>query len=231
MRKIYLLTLLVSLFALGKAQTFHVTPSNTVSSNVDINHSVDVYIHFTNNFQTPINLVWDVTSQSGSYPSQWFMTVCDNAACYTLPHPTDAMAPIAAQDSGFLKLTCVPNGFAGQGMVSFRVYDFNSPTSTANVTFNFNATEVVAVSPATLEDRFAVSPNPAHDFVRLSGRGSLLDKGTVTILNMQGQQVMTQDIAAVQSADFSVASLAPGMYTLRYASKAGTMTSKVVVAH
>jgi Secretion system C-terminal sorting domain len=231
MRKIYLLTLLVSLFALAKAQTFTVLPSSTSNTTVDVNGSREATIYFRNNFQTPIDLVWDVTSQAGSYPSAWFITVCDNQACFSLPHPTDSMAPVAALDSGFLKLACAPGGVAGQGFVSFNVYDFNSPTSSVNVTFNFTANEFVAVTPSSFEERFAVSPNPAQDYVRLSGRGSLLDKGMVTLLDMQGRQVLTQEVAAVQSADFSVASLTPGMYVLRYSTKAGDMTRKVVVAH
>lgn len=229
MRKIYLFTVLMGFFALCQAQTFHVTPANTVNTTVDINHSVEVYIHFTNNFQTGIDLVWETTNSV--YPSNWFMSVCDNKSCYTLPHLRDSMATVSAQDSGFLKVQCVPNGTVGSGTLTFHVYDMNSPVSSANVTFNFEATEVVAVTNAQLEEQFTISPNPANDFVRLSARGSQLDKGKIALMDLRGQIVSTQEVNAVQSADVRVADLAPGIYMLRYESKNGTMTKKVVVAH
>jgi Secretion system C-terminal sorting domain len=228
MRKIYLLTLLMSFFALGQAQTFTVHPANTVNTNVDVNHSVDVYIHFANAFQSQQTLVWETTNLS--VPNQWFMTVCDNGSCFTLPHLTDTMVPVLPGDTSFLKVTCVPNGQVATGVVSFRVYDLNSPTSSANVTFNFNSTNITAVSVAQLDQRYTVSPNPATEILHLSARGSLLDKGTVTLMDLQGHQVLTQDVNAVLNADLRVGDLAPGIYMLRYATKVGTVTKKVVIA-
>jgi hypothetical protein len=229
MKKIYLLALLMGILAIGQAQTFTVTPSLVVNTDVDVNHAADVYIHFNNNMQMPIYLIWEQTADN--YPSQWFMTVCDNASCFNLPHAVDSMAAVSVNDSGYLKVSCIPNGTVGTGVVSFRVYDMNSPTSSANVTFNFNATSTTAVSADQLASRFAVSPSPAADVLHLSARGGLLDKGTVALFDLSGQRVLSQDVSAVQNTDLSIAGLAPGIYMLRYESKAGTMNQKVVVAH
>ena len=230
MKKLYTLALLLCLVAFGQAQTFTVTPALVVNTDLDPRNSVDVYIHFTNNTQTSMTLGWEQTANV--YGSAWFLTVCDNGACFTLPHASETMLPFSPNDSAFLKVTCIPNNVNGTGTVSFRVWDVNQPTSEANVTFNFNAQSTVAVTASQLSDRFAVSPMPAREVLHLSAlRGGLLDKGVVALYDLQGHQVLTQPVSAVQVADLHVADLAPGIYLLRYDSKEGSMTQKVVVAH
>jgi hypothetical protein len=228
MKKIYLLAVLMGMLVIGQAQTFTVLPSNTVSTSVNPHGSVDSYIYFANAMQQNVTLIWEETNIS--HPSQWFLTVCDNFSCYTLPHAIDTMAACAIGDSAFLKVTCVPNEIPGNGTITYHVYDMNNPASSADVTFNFNV-QGTAISPSDLDDRFAVAPSPAAETIQLTARGGLLDKGSVTLYDLRGQAVLQQDIHAVQSADLQVASLAPGIYVLRYDSNAGTMTKKVVVSH
>ncbi len=230
MKKLYALALLLCLVAIGQAQSFTVTPALVVNTDVDPRNSVDVYIHFTNKTQMSMTLGWDQTANV--YGSSWFMSVCDNGACFTLPHASETMLPIAPNDSAFLKVTCIPNNVNGTGTVSFHVFDVNQPTSEANVTFNFNAEATVAVTASQLSDRFTVTPTPARELLHLSAlRGGLLDKGVVALYDLQGQKVLSQPVTAVQVTDLRVADLAAGIYLLRYDSKEGSMTKKVVVSH
>jgi Secretion system C-terminal sorting domain len=228
MKKIYILAVLMGLFALGQAQTFIVTPSTTVNAIVDDSGSRDSYIYFANNLQQPITLVWE--ELSAVYPPQWFMTVCDNASCFNIPHASSTMGSCGIGDSTFLKVTCVPNYVSGSGTISYRVYDMDSPTSQVEVTFNFNV-QGVSISDSQLDEQFAVSPNPATETIHLSARTGLLDKGNVTLCNLQGQIVLEQNINAVQNADLQVADLAPGIYILRYKTTEKSMTQKVVITH
>jgi hypothetical protein len=229
MKKIYLLGLMMVMMVFAQAQTFTVTPSNTVDSNLDPRNSLDVYIHFTNTTQSGITFAWSQTNLT--HPSAWFMTVCDNRACYTLPHLRDTMAYVAPGDSGFLKVSCIPNAVNGFGTVSFDVHDINFPNDVASVTFNFNAEGATAITNSQLNDRFTVSPSPANASLTLAARGGLLDKGAVSLFDLQGHLVATQAVNALQNTEIATAELAPGIYMLRYESKAGMMTKKVVIAH
>jgi hypothetical protein len=229
MRKIYLLALLMGILAVGQAQSFIVTPSLVVDTDVDPRGTVDVYIHFTNTNQLPLTLQWEPTNSS--YPSGWFMSLCDNEACYSLPHGSETMAAVTMGDSAFLKITCVPMEITGTGTLSYHVYDVNNVSDAADVTFNFNVQTATAITSSQMASQFSVSPSPASEVLHLTARNGMLDKGNVVLMNLQGQTVLAQNINAVQSADIRVADLAPGAYFLRYDSKTGSMTQKVVVAH
>jgi hypothetical protein len=171
--------------------------------------------------------VWEETNLS--YPSGWIMTICDNAACYNVPHARDTMLAVTAGDSGFLKVTVIPQEILGTGTVSYHVYDLNSPTSQADVTFNFNVlTGTVDVQYGNL---FAVSPSPATAVLNLRALRGQLDRGTVQLYSLDGRVVLSTDVATASSAQIDVADLESGIYLLRYTSKAGSMTKKVVVAH
>lgn len=228
MRRIYLFAILMGLAAWVQAQSFSVRPSTTKDTTVAIDHSVDVYIYFDNEFQQPLTLAWEETAHN--FPQDWLMTICDNFACYNIPHGLDTMASVSQGGYGFLKVTCTPLVVGGFGTVSYHVYDANNPLYTTNVTFNFNAV-TSAVSNALLSERFTVSPVPAHDALHLTARNGLLDKGTLRLYDLKGQQMRSQSVSAVQSASMDVQALSPGMYMLRYETNAGTLTQKVVVTH
>jgi hypothetical protein len=228
MRKIYLFAILLGFAGFLQAQSFTVSPSNTVDTTLDSRTSVDVYINFNNAFQQPITLGWEETNRS--YPQGWLMTVCDNNLCYTIPHAADTMAEVAQGGYGFLKLTCTPLEIAGTGTVSYHVYDISNPIYSANVTFNFNviSTSVTVDQASAL---FSVTPVPAHDVLNLSARNGLLDNGNVQIYDLSGQLMLNENVNAVQRKELDVQSFAPGMYLVRYESKAGVLNQKVLVTH
>lgn len=230
MKKIFLFACLVlGLTGLAQAQSFTVRPSTVRDTTLRSDASVDVYVYFDNAFQNPLTLVWEKTGLN--VPSQWLMTVCDNFACYPISNSGDTMATVNSGDHGYLKVTAIPQNYSATGSVTYHVWDANNPIFSTDVTFNFNATSATAVDPSQASERFVVSPQPAHDVVRLSARNGQLDKGTVRLYDLKGQLVMSQLVTAVQSQSLDVSSLKPGMYMLRYESKSGTLSQKVVVMH
>lgn len=230
MKKILLFACLVlGLTGLAQAQSFTVRPASVRDTSVRADASVDVYIYFDNAFQNPLTLVWEETARN--FPQGWLVTICDNFACYTVPHAMDTMAEVFAGGHGFLKLTATPLNVVGSGTISYHVYDANNPLFTSNVTFNVESTGGTAVDPTRANELFAVSPQPAHDVLKLSARNGQLDKGTVRLFDLKGQLILSQNVNAVQSQSIDVADLTPGMYMLHYESKSGVMSQKVVVMH
>ena len=229
MRKLYFLAMLLSMGMMASAQSFTVRPSTVKDTTLDSRASVDSYIYFDNAFQQPLTLTWEETNRS--YPQGWLMTICDNFLCYSIPHAFDTMSTVGAGEYGFLKVTCTPLEITGSGTISYHVWDANNPLYTTNVTFNFNVTGGVSVTMDQPEKLFSVTPSPAHDVLRLSARNGQLEKGNVKLFDLKGQVILNETVNAVQQMELDVHSLTPGMYLLRYESKAGTMNQKVVVTH
>lgn len=230
MKKIYFFAIMMAFAGILSAQSFTITPSPTVTETMDVRNSLDVYIHFTNNTQASQALKWkgEVTSLTQG----WVVTICDNGSCFSVPHTnTETMIAVSAGDSSFLKGTFTPDNIPGSATISFLVWDAGDSVNTATeVTMIVNA-GTTSVSSTLLKDKYTVSPTPATDVLHLRAKNGALDKGEVQLYNLKGQVVLRKNINAVQSADFNVNDLAPGIYMLRYATKAGTMTQKVVIAH
>lgn len=212
---------------IGNAQSFTVTPGTTANTTVSVDSSVDVYINFNNVFQQPITLIWEETNRS--YPSQWIMTICDNALCYSIPHLRDTMNPINVGAHGYLKVTCTPAGTPGTGVVAYHVWDMGNPLYQADVTYNFNG--LTAVTPSQPSDLYTVTPVPANNFVELAAKYGPLIKGNARVYDLQGKLLIEQPVNAVQSTRVDVSGLLDGIYMLRYESKAGLLTKKIVVTH
>ncbi len=229
MKVVYFLTLMLALFVVGKAQTFTVYPSLVVNTTLDARNTANVYIHFPNSTAQPITLAWEVTNSN--YPQGWLMQVCDNNLCYNLPHPLETMNPVVQGDSGFLKMICFPLEIAGTGTITFHVYDVNSPTSSVNVTYNFEATSTVGFTTGPTEENVNIFPNPAQDYLNIRSLNGQLEKGSVKLYDLKGQLLLDQPVKAGQGNSIDVQTITPGMYLLRYESKSGILTKKVVISH
>jgi hypothetical protein len=162
----------------------------------------------------------------------WIVTICDNGSCFGVPHSnTETMVPVPAGDSSFLKGTFTPDNNAGSSEIAFLVWDANDSANTATeVTMIVNG-NTTSVTSMLLKDKYSVSPSPASDVLHLRATAGLLDKGEVKLYDLKGQVVLQKSIDKMQSADFNVSNLAPGIYMMRYETKAGMMAKKVVIAH
>ncbi len=212
------------------AQSFTITPSATVTETLDPRNSLDVYINFTNDTQGQQALMWKGTTSTMT--AGWIVTICDNESCFGVPHTaTEEMAPVAPGADAFLKGTFTPDNIAGASEIAFLVWDANDSANTATevtMIVNGNAT---SVTTTLLKDKYSVSPSPASEVLHLRATTGSLDKGEVKLYDLKGQVVMQQRIAKIQSEDLNVSDLAPGIYMMRYETKAGMMTKKVVIAH
>jgi hypothetical protein len=89
----------------------------------------------------------------------------------------------------------------------------------------------VGVSTTLGEEKVAISPSPAHDYVGMKAGDGQLEKGTVKLYDLNGQLLLSKPVNAVQSMTIDVQSLMSGIYLLRYEYKSGALTRKLVVSH
>ena len=221
-----LLCLPLLLLTLGHAQSFYVFPNDSVVDNIDPNRAVEQDIRFVNSGQQASTLRWTVTTQT--YPQGWWVTLCDNAECHSLPWPGDTMRTLQPGDTSFLHLTVVPNNIAGSLLVIVNVWDSLNPSINADVTFIVNAT-ATAVSPALLRNQISIFPSPASDLLHLRARTGALERGTAKLYDLKGRLVLSQAIGTVQDAALHIRTVEAGIYLLRYESKSGTLTEKVMI--
>jgi Secretion system C-terminal sorting domain len=221
------LLLLVATSAL--AQTFSVVPNDSMESTIAVNRVADQYIYFENNSSGPIVYQWTITTQT--FDSQWIVQMCDNKVCRNLPFAGTNMAPVMPGDSGFLHLIAIPNNVPGDLLVIVSVSDSLHPSDAVDVTFIVHAGTSTAIDPVKLREQLTISPNPATDHLQLRARSGNLQKGNAKLYDLRGRIVLTQPIAAQQSTSLDLKALEPGIYLLRYETKMGTVTEKVVITH
>lgn len=211
------------------AQSFTVEPNDSVFATITPRGEAHLTIYFQNTSGANQRLRWNVPSASA--PSAWIIQVCDNFSCHNAPHPqVDSMMTVAPLDSGFLKATFIPDEVPGSGWIKCVVWDVADSVGTAvEVYFAVDALPN-AVAPSLQEEAFTLSPSPAASNVHLSAKNGLLEKGNIQVFDIAGQQVLTQSTAKVQTATLNVSDLVPGIYLLRYESKAGILTKKLVIA-
>ncbi|MBF9142656.1 endo-1,4-beta-xylanase [Hymenobacter properus] len=106
------------------------------------------------------------------------------------------------------------------------------PAATGRFALLITQNRVLATAPAALSQQVALYPNPAHGSVSLSLPAALGSQAVaVSLLNALGQTVLHQTLPA--STDLlrplSLPGLAPGIYTVRLQTAAGTVSKRLTI--
>ena len=110
---------------------------------------------------------------------------------------------------------------AGTAFYSFKGISFSPGTREAIA---------LATAPAQLQRQVQVYPNPSHGAVQLSLPAELqAEKLTAAVVNVLGQTVRQQPLAAGAERTVSLAGLAAGVYTLRLETSRGSINKRFVV--
>jgi hypothetical protein len=228
MKKFILIAALaLIMFANVSAQsaTFTVTPSNVVTQNIEEDDYVDVTIDFNNT--TSSNIVFKWTQGTNTLPTGWNITMCDYPSCFPYIPNSGTMDPIGPGNYGFIKLTVNPGpGNIGSGSVSFDVWDEANPSFRETITMNVNA--VVGIEDQLLEGSVSLYPNPTTDRLFLSHEFGTLEAGMLTVLNVNGAEVIKTAVNPVATQEINIANLPAGMYMVRYQTEKASMTEKVL---
>ncbi|MBF9221688.1 endo-1,4-beta-xylanase [Hymenobacter ruricola] len=106
------------------------------------------------------------------------------------------------------------------------------PAAAGRFALIISQNRVLATAPAALSQQVALYPNPAHGSVSLSLPAALSTHAVeVSLLNALGQTVLHQPLPA--SADLlhplTLPGLAPGIYTVRLQTAAGTLSKRLTI--
>lgn len=209
----------------GQATTFTVTPSNTISHDVEEDDYMDFTVYFNNTSGANINYKWSTVSNN--LPSSWNLTLCDYPSCFPYVPNSGAMDPVGPGAQGLLKLTVNPGaGNLGSGSVVFTVWDENFPSNKETITMEVNA--IVGIEDQLLASQVKLYPNPANDRIFLSHSFGTLESGMLTILDLNGAEVMQVGIGATATQEVNISTLPAGMYMVRYETNTASLTQKVV---
>ncbi|PWL32892.1 MAG: hypothetical protein DCO96_00645 [Fluviicola sp. XM-24bin1] len=190
--------------------------------NMPANNSTLAFDHTYKQYQSENDqLTIYVSTDCGSTWSQVFQASGSNLA--TLPASTTQYnAPVAGD---WQANTVDLSAYDGMSDVVIR-FEFQSAYGNNLFLDNINVDELSSVSE---EDAvaFAIYPNPASDNFTVK-----LDESTeasISMIDVQGKVVASQNVAGQSSTQVDVTALAPGIYTVLVSSENGVATKKVVV--
>lgn len=224
MRKLSLLIVLLVFVMTVNAQSFTISPSNSISATIDTDGYRDMTIDMDNISGTDLVLEWELVSNS--FPQDWGVTLCDYQQCFANIPASRVMEPVPANGKGYIKLSILPYQTVGTGVMEFDVWDTTDKQGTLQ-RISFDVNTVLGLDDNDLSNNVSVYPNPAQDFVILKAQNGSLDAGTVTLTDMTGALVRQQEVRAVATAELSLNNLPAGMYIMLYETKSGMMTEKV----
>ncbi|HEX8270149.1 MAG TPA: T9SS type A sorting domain-containing protein [Flavobacterium sp.] len=116
-------------------------------------------------------------------------------------------------------------GLITRGHIAQLIFSGNpAGSSTLYVDNVYFASQALGVS-SNNRTAFKMFPNPAHDYVMISGESEI---ERVAFYNVLGQEVLTANPAA-QSAEISTSSLESGVYIVRITAGGNTSSQKIVI--
>lgn len=166
------------------------------------------------------NLKWRYTSLN--LPSAWESTLCDKSQCYSITPSnfnTIRTAPMLAGENSIIKWGVTPFCTAGTGNAAMILWLEGDSANTV-LTIQCRAAVSLDVSctvsiPERDEDAgLKIFPNPATDFITLSGLNSRRD-GRIEVYNMIGKLQLQRTLNAATESGINISNLSPGIYLLK----------------
>ena len=129
--------------------------------------------------------------------------------------------------------TCSPNWFGTTTMHCWitvkAVYNKDSVTSIAN---DSATVEGLLLSVNKLNGKniqIAFFPNPTTDRITISQNGNSAEEAIISIFNIQGQQIMSEQFNGQNKIEMDVSTLAKGIYFVKIQTNAGFESKKLVI--
>jgi len=200
-------------------------------------YSANTCNNITNNTLPPVRCNWNATNTGGT----------GIASAANIPpggNPGNYEPPLAVNACQQF-IICISNYSGVNTLVSFQTLGTSSLTCNPNCNPNYSicagATATVvpvnfanltsptySLNPGALTSgtgNFVVTPNPVHDKINIQMQG--FDAGELVILNMQGQQIITEKIN-INSRAFDLSQLPQGLYFISINSGQGKVNKKIL---
>jgi hypothetical protein len=218
-----LVSLLSLCSAAGSAQTYTLSPGDTLTLDCLLEDYQDLVFTQDNISAGTIQLKWEKIS--ASVPAGWDMKICDNKLCYNGLEQSEEMLPVGPGGKGILALKVNPRINPGTAVVRYAVWDMAVPSLRDTLTW------IVRVVPTGVKDAeetsFSAYYSQAGSAIIMQSPGS--EVYSFMVSDMSGRVLVTgqdQGVHRVEMGNFS-----EGIYSIRYNVNNSFGVSRIVIRH
>jgi hypothetical protein len=202
LKKMALVFMLAAGFGAAKAQNIEFESGNSKTYVMGHSGSTDCHLVFRNMTGGKADFVYRKIQDD--FPTQWWVSFCDNINCYASLIDQDTFAPVADSNYAEFKVTVTPNGKAATSVVKYELYAVQTPSQKDTVTFTFVVEWGAAIGDIK-EKGLSMYPNPASDMLHIDKKDA-----RVEIFTASGKLVQSSVVASDHT--ISIASLPAGFY-------------------
>nr|WP_321235198.1 T9SS type A sorting domain-containing protein [uncultured Psychroserpens sp.] len=107
-------------------------------------------------------------------------------------------------------------------------FDFNAPIITNTFETEFVADPTLSITPSQ-SSTFIIFPNPTKDIINISFNSNGFGNGTLSLLDIQGKQILIHKISDENRMIIDISDLQSGMYFIKVNMNAKTAVKKLVI--
>jgi hypothetical protein len=220
----FLFTLLSALLILGvqdvMSQSFEFLPNDTIrkdSTLPEYQSVLEINGHVKNTGNAPLTLKWKRVTNSGTQSIT--QSFCDNTNCYSnnFIAGVKIMDPIAAGDSGIMRLDLEAKCNAVSARVQVLVWvDGDSASTAKTITFLSTVSSTVNCLATGIDEAGAsasvqIFPNPATEFITVKFNQANTINAVVTDINGR----IVKEVVVKSNERVNISDLGTGLYFLK----------------
>lgn len=188
------------------AQSYSITPNDSMEGSVPFNDLYHFIIQQNNLTEDNIILSWEKIYTE--IPEGWLAYLCDLGFCYGDFPESGTMDTVPPGEYGLLSIGLNPFEITGTAVIKYSVWDENHPEKMDTLTWIINSESSTALESSST-NKVIIYPNPAKDLIII--HFSFQDHLNYKITNSSGINVDQGTILNSQP-QISLNSLAEGVY-------------------
>lgn len=225
MKNIFLLIVFSVISLVNVAQSYTISPSNTIKESAVYNGEHKFKIYFTNISNSTITLQWKVISNQ--LIAGWDCFICDNVSCCKGVPQNGTLPYIDPGIDVYLALNVNPKAVPGIGTLTLYVYDEVNPSAGDTLTWIINSTPT-GMNTITADSGINIFPNPACDYAMIDMNAYPSQPVFIRLYNSSGQLLMERAINTVLE-KLDMTPLPSGLYHIAIADDRGDQVIKTLV--
>lgn len=206
-----------SILNIVNAQTFSISPSDSVYVAETVGNSNDeviLYAYVKNDSSADLTFKWRVTNNSS--PMAWSVSFCDNTNCLDLATTTESTFFLESDSTSILKMAYLPFLEGGVSDISVSVSVDGLSGSSVTVLYKADIT-AEPVSGVKEIDAQAISifPNPASNFIKIKGIEDANNVNSIEVFSIIGKEVLRKEISSLNDLKIDIQNLDHGVYLVK----------------